>query len=61
MEKAIVAEDVTIGNDVVLGCGEEAPNIKKPEVYAFGIGDHRRRLRDSAIMLRLERTRRFPV
>lgn len=37
MEKAIVAEDVTIGNDVVLGCGEEAPNIKKPAVYAFGI------------------------
>jgi glucose-1-phosphate adenylyltransferase 2 len=22
---------------VVLGCGEEAPNIKKPAVYAFGI------------------------
>ena len=37
MDKAIVAEDVTIGNGVVLGCGEEAPNVKKPAVYAFGI------------------------
>ena len=37
MDKAIVAEDVTIGNNVVLGCGEEAPNVLKPAVYAFGI------------------------
>jgi len=37
MDKAIIAEDVTIGNNVVLGCGEEAPNVLKPAVYAFGI------------------------
>ncbi len=37
MDKAIVAEDVKIGNQVVLGDGEEAPNVLKPSVYAFGI------------------------
>ena len=37
MDKAIVAEDVTIGNNVVLGCGEEVPNVLKPAVYSFGI------------------------
>ena len=37
MDKAIVAEDVTIGNNVVIGCGEEVPNVLKPAVYAFGI------------------------
>ena len=37
MDKAIVAEDVVIGNKVVVGCGEEAPNVLKPAVYAFGI------------------------
>ena len=26
-----------IGRNVVLGCGEEAPNVLKPAVYAFGI------------------------
>lgn len=37
MNKAIIAEDVVIGKNVVLGCGEEAPNVLKPAVYAFGI------------------------
>ena len=37
MDKAIVAEDVTIGKNVTLGFGEEAPNVDKPAVYAFGI------------------------
>ena len=38
MDKAIVAEDVVIGKDVELGCGtEEAPNVLKPAVYAFGL------------------------
>ena len=37
MDKAIVAEDVHIGKNVTLGCGEEAPNVLKPSVYAFGI------------------------
>lgn len=37
MDKSIVAEDVTIGNHVVVGCGEEVPNVVKPSVYSFGI------------------------
>ena len=37
MDKSIVAEDVVIGKNVVLGCGEEAPNVLKPAVYSFGI------------------------
>ncbi len=37
MDKSIVAEDVVIGSRVVLGCGEEVPNVLKPAVYAFGI------------------------
>ena len=37
MDKSIVAEDVVIGNHVVLGCGDEAPNVLKPAVYAFGL------------------------
>ena len=43
MDKAIVAEDVVIGKNVTLGCGEEAPNVLKPAVYSFGIatvGEH---------------------
>lgn len=37
MDKSIVAEDVVIGNHVVIGCGEEVPNVVKPAVYGFGI------------------------
>ena len=37
MDKAIVAEDVVIGNNVVIGCGEEVPNVLKPAVYSFGL------------------------
>ena len=37
LDKAIEAEDVTIGNNVTIGCGEEAVNVLKPAVYAFGI------------------------
>ena len=37
MDKAIIAEDVKIGNNVVIGCGEEAENVLKPAVYSFGI------------------------
>ena len=43
MDKAIIAEDVTIGNHVVIGCGEDVPNVLKPAVYSFGlatIGEH---------------------
>ena len=35
--KAIVAENVTIGNDVKLGCGEEVPNETDPHIYNSGI------------------------
>ena len=37
LDKAIVAEDVVIGNKVTLGFGEEAANVLKPAVYAFGL------------------------
>ena len=37
IDRAIVAEDVCIGSNVVVGFGEEAPNVKKPSVYAFGL------------------------
>lgn len=37
MDKSIIAEDVVIGRNCVLGCGEEAVNVEKPAVYAFGI------------------------
>ncbi len=35
--KAIVAENVTIGNGVKLGCGEEVPNETDPHIYNSGI------------------------
>ena len=37
IDKSIIAEDVIIGKNAVLGCGEEAPNVLKPSVYAFGL------------------------
>ncbi len=37
IDKAIIAEEVVVGNHVVMGCGEEAPNVRKPNIYAFGI------------------------
>ena len=37
LDRAIIAEDVTIGNNTVVGCGEEAKNVFKPAVYAFGL------------------------
>ena len=36
-DKAIIAEDVVIGNHVHIGVGEEAENVFKPKVYGFGI------------------------
>lgn len=35
--KAIVAEDVTIGNHVALGIGEEVPNESAPHIYNQGL------------------------
>jgi glucose-1-phosphate adenylyltransferase len=37
IDKSIVAENCRIGNDVVLGTGNEAPNTFKPDIYAFGL------------------------
>ena len=32
-----VLPGIKIGNNVVIGCGEEAPNVLKPAVYSFGL------------------------
>jgi len=37
IDKAIIAENVKIGDNVVLGEGEEAPNEKAPHIYTDGI------------------------
>jgi glucose-1-phosphate adenylyltransferase len=37
IEKSIVAENCRIGERVVLGTGNEAPNKFKEDVYAFGL------------------------
>jgi glucose-1-phosphate adenylyltransferase len=37
IDKSIVAENCRIGNDVVLGTGNEAPNTFKPDIYGFGL------------------------
>lgn len=37
IDKAIIAENVEVGENVVMGVGEEAPNVLKPAVYGFGL------------------------
>ena len=37
MASELTAADVVIGNKVTLGFGEEAANVLKPAVYAFGL------------------------
>ena len=37
IDKAIIAENVTVGDNVVMGTGEEIPNKLKPNVYSFGL------------------------
>ena len=37
IDKAIIAEDTLIGDNAVLGVGEEKPNKLKESVYAFGL------------------------
>ena len=37
IDKAIIAENVTVGSNVVMGAGEEALNVLKPAVYSFGL------------------------
>lgn len=43
VEKSIIANNTVIGAGVSLGCGEEAPNRFREDIYGFGlvtIGDH---------------------
>ncbi len=47
MDKAIVAENATVGNNVTLGCGDEAEQCVKPAVYAFGLATIGGRKRNS--------------
>ena len=37
IDKAIIAENVSIGDGVCLGVGEFAPNTMNPKVYAFDL------------------------
>ena len=37
IEKAIIAEQAHIGDGCRIGIGEEAPNVFKPNIYAFGL------------------------
>ena len=37
VNKAIIAENVHVGRHVVIGVGEEAPNVLKPNIYGFGL------------------------
>lgn len=37
VNKAIIAENVHVGRHVVMGVGEEAPNVLKPNIYGFGL------------------------
>ena len=37
IDKSIIAENVIVGDNVVMGVGEEAPNVLKPAVYGFGL------------------------
>ena len=37
LNKAILAEDVTVGNNVKLGVGEEVPNDTAPHIYNHGL------------------------
>ncbi len=37
IDRAIVAEEVKVGENVVMGVGEEVPNVYKPAVYSFGL------------------------
>ena len=37
IDKSIIAENVTVGDNVVMGVGEDIPNKEKPDVYSFGL------------------------
>ena len=37
VDKAIIAENVKIGDGVTLGIGADVPNKSKPNIYSFGL------------------------
>ena len=37
IDKAIIAEDTVIGDEVSIGIGSEAPNKLKPNIYSGGL------------------------
>lgn len=37
LDKAILAQNVTVGADSVIGCGENEPNETNPAIYDFGL------------------------
>ena len=37
IEKAIIAEEVELSDNVVLGIGEDIPNKVQPKIYSFGL------------------------
>ena len=37
VDKAIIAENCKIGDEVVMGIGRDVPNRLKPSVYSFGL------------------------
>ena len=37
IERSIIAEEVQIGDHVIMGVGPEVPNKMKPDVYSFGL------------------------
>ena len=44
IDKSIIAENVIVGDNVVMGVGEKAPNVLKPAVYGFGLVTIRRKI-----------------
>ncbi|MBQ6322250.1 MAG: glucose-1-phosphate adenylyltransferase, partial [Lachnospiraceae bacterium] len=37
LDRAIIAENVIVGDRVVIGVGDDIPNHVKPKVYSFGL------------------------
>ena len=37
INKSIIADNVEVGDDVIMGDGEEVPNKLRPDIYAFGL------------------------
>ena len=37
INKSIIADNVVVGDHVIMGTGEEVPNVLRPDIYAFGL------------------------